>query len=375
MLVRCVIGSPTLPTCADPERAIAVIAESYVVVVRKEVVDTRWPGGEAAFARAAPGGTYCCDGHLCTVCFMVLPDAQLWIQQLVQAGFEAPTTDVADELTLFDTRQGHHYPASWLCDAAIELQRHDQQGTAAVRILWLGGQLPSPLFAHGGYKVGATSWVSQEEMAEYVLVEEVAGVAKYVHPVTGDTRYVGRAGSTNSTRMQERIDNLEARVWRLADPPFGPLTDEQRRTLRDLLEEVRELDTAVGGNSRCTLIIGVGHRRLGEWVEASQAFRILTEQAPEFLGGWLDLVWSLSEQGKHADAEPIARQAVTLAPESPAALGNLAATLLALERFDECDEVLTRALELAPSDEVNQRIREQLTAKRAAAKPWWKRIF
>jgi hypothetical protein len=53
---------------------MAVLIESYSVVVRNATIADKYPGGMDAY----PNATFCLDDHLCRVGFMVAQDAEVF---------------------------------------------------------------------------------------------------------------------------------------------------------------------------------------------------------------------------------------------------------------------------------------------------------
>jgi predicted Zn-dependent protease len=95
----------------------------------------------------------------------------------------------------------------------------------------------------------------------------------------------------------------------------------------------------------------------------------------------LELTWTFASVGRLEEAEAAARHAVALDNSSAAAHGNLARVLYQGDRPAEALPVIERALELAPSDSINRRIRAavQLALERPPADPprdpWYWRWF
>jgi hypothetical protein len=61
---------------------MAVLIEALNVVVPREVLRLRYPGGEEAFYRACPNETVCVDSHLVRVGFMHSDDLGLFCDHL-----------------------------------------------------------------------------------------------------------------------------------------------------------------------------------------------------------------------------------------------------------------------------------------------------
>ena len=65
---------------------MAVLVEGISIIIRRETIEKKLPGGWAFFKRAIPAATSCFDDHLARVAFMMPQDAQAYIEHLEQFG-------------------------------------------------------------------------------------------------------------------------------------------------------------------------------------------------------------------------------------------------------------------------------------------------
>ena len=72
---------------------MGVLIEGENVLIRNATVELRLPGGMQEYERHCPNGTFCTDGHICRVGFMVIADAVSYIDYLESLGFARPTPE------------------------------------------------------------------------------------------------------------------------------------------------------------------------------------------------------------------------------------------------------------------------------------------
>jgi tetratricopeptide (TPR) repeat protein len=103
-------------------------------------------------------------------------------------------------------------------------------------------------------------------------------------------------------------------------------------------------DDAYALASRAHLNAQLGHRD-----EALADAQALTRTHPQrSAADWFNLAYLLADAGRHAEAEPIFRQAITLDPKLDRAWYGLGLTLIHLRRLDEAITALKRNTELQP---------------------------
>lgn len=93
--------------------------------------------------------------------------------------------------------------------------------------------------------------------------------------------------------------------------------------------------------------------------EAEVQFRKSLSFRPGLINTLLELTRCLAEMGRHAEAEPCARDAVEVSPDSAAAWGNLAAVLIDLKDREGAKAALDKALLIDSTDTINRRIADR----------------
>lgn len=358
--------------------ALAIYGVS--VVISNTTAEARLPGGLAAYERECPNGTYCSDGRICAVAFMVEADARAFIEHLTSYHFQAPRSGDPSDVALIAEGVGCLHPCDWLdVDLRTAVAADGQQ--VEVTIAWLRGETPGPVMRPAGLKPGALQSVSGADLRLYDLVgterDDGGRVETYRHRDTGQVIFVGRPEIITPTSIRTRYLELTKALKELEERP-------QRKgylqASKSFYERTRQLVKDTHAQEPGPLLLqGIAARLLGEWELAAESFRAVTALRPSFVLGWLDLTGALGVLGRPDEAESCARQAITLDANSPLALGNLAWVLLKRGNVEEAFTTINRALENDPTNVKNQLILRSICEARdqrvvETRTPWYRRL-
>ena len=359
---------------------MALAIDGICVVISSNTVELRFPGGIAAYEKECPNATYCSDGKICRVAFMVESDARAFAERLTNYGFRSPSNE-ASEVALVAQRFGLLHPCGWLELDLRTIVAADGRRLGAT-IAWLRGEDPAKIVAPAGWNPGEMQMMSGADVQnsyEFVEAKERGGgrVETYRHLETGQLIHIGRPATPMAPGVQRRYLDLCNELKTLEERPFA-VGREQRAAI---LERTAQLVKDSGAKEPGPLLLrGIAARFLKQWELAAESFRAVTTLRPDFVDGWLDLTWALAMLGELEEAEACARQAVTLDPRSGPALGNLASVLLQRGNVDEAFTSINRALECDPTDGKNQLILESIRKARfqpapEARQPWYRRLW
>ena len=93
---------------------MSVLVEAINVIVRRETLERKYPGGEDAYQRDCPNKTFCADDYLTRVGFMSPQDTQQFIDRLTALGFVFHDGEQFIDIAVVDQTVGLTAPCDWL---------------------------------------------------------------------------------------------------------------------------------------------------------------------------------------------------------------------------------------------------------------------
>ena len=122
---------------------MAVLIEGISVVIRKETVTQKYPGGLEAFAKACPNNTLCVDEDLIRVGFMAPADTKQFVEELETHGITYRDDGQAKDLVVVDQQRGPAVPCDWTEFGRVRLHGDRDKRVMAARLV--GSQSRDPL--------------------------------------------------------------------------------------------------------------------------------------------------------------------------------------------------------------------------------------
>jgi hypothetical protein len=165
---------------------MGVLIEAENVLIRNATVEQRLPGGMQEYERRCPNDTFCMDGQICRVGFMVIADAVSYIHHLESLGFARPTSEGSPEVALINEVTGFVLPCDWL-----ELNWIDLGGDAPTAVAWLRGTALSQLVAPPDWKPGKMIQIAAKELSEHEFLGTEESVDSFRDTVAGRTAVCG----------------------------------------------------------------------------------------------------------------------------------------------------------------------------------------
>lgn len=338
--------------------AIAIL--TCAVIVPVEVLERKWPGGEAGYRAAAPNKTYRCDGHLAAVEFMTPGDTECWVQRTLKpAGLRFPEKGAERDAVVADSHEGLTTPCSWL-----DFRRLDNWAEARLK-----GVPDTPLTGPPGWSPEAepdTHYVDPDSCGrrmKFLSVDDA--VATFLDEETGRRNYIGVVNRDSlmlilGWRLKALWDRFSPMREVVDRDPDG-LPEEDRARLREAAIECERIAQVVEPiESKALWLAGLLSRMAAEWTLSARLWRLYLAGEPGDAGGWMELTWCLGELCEKEEALEAAERAVEIEPDNPGAAANMAASLRALGRRMEAIEWADKALKLDPSDAISCAIRADL---------------
>jgi tetratricopeptide (TPR) repeat protein len=337
---------------------VAVLIEAISVVVRRDAIESKYPGGWAAFDANETNNTFCFDDSLARVGFMDPNDARAYVSMLERSG-------VVDFAVVNESRDPVS-PAKWLTVGKVRI------GGREIVVAWLGEEYDGRVAVPPWWKPdSALQFVDAEEMDDRLkFLRRENGVDVYLDLRTGKEAYVGRpkveGGGQDSAFVALQGILREALQLEAKLQPLQALrdTDGEALLVAKLKNEVlpSALFWTQGETEQMAFphfVTGVIYRILEDRPRAEQFLKEANRLQPGVVNTLRELVRTLGEQDRPLEAIPFAREAVAAAPMDPTLWGNLAMCLIQSGQMDEAQTALREALLIDPQNRINRTIRDR----------------
>lgn len=93
---------------------MAVLIEAISVIVRRDTIEEKYPGGLDQYIKDCPNRSLCMDGEIVRVGFMTPKDTYAFTENLELFGFRCVTDEQFDEIAVADHIGGFALPVEWL---------------------------------------------------------------------------------------------------------------------------------------------------------------------------------------------------------------------------------------------------------------------
>jgi hypothetical protein len=106
---------------------MAVLVEAISIIIRKETIDAKYPGGVDQYIEDCPNRTFCMDEDITRVGFMSPEDVDVFIDNLEFLGFTYVTNGQYDEIAVAVQFKGFILPCDWLECLDVKIFKGDQK--------------------------------------------------------------------------------------------------------------------------------------------------------------------------------------------------------------------------------------------------------
>jgi tetratricopeptide (TPR) repeat protein len=277
---------------------MSVLIEALNVVVRVETLETRYPGGVAAYRADCPNATFCSDEYLTRVGFMSPVDVRAFAEALEAHFGLTSLTDIGEfaDVAVVDQHIGPTVACSWI---------QFDSGPEGLSRCWLAGTAPGELAFPESWSSeihSSLSFIPNEDMPG-LLIERAENVDRILDAKSGGIKYVDR--------------------------PFPDL-----QAVQDLYRR------------------GKLHEETGDLVEASHLYEAALRLRPDKAYLWYVSGVLRAKVDSESAAIPFYEKALRLEPELQMAAANLGTALSSIGRLDEALAWLRKAVELDPGDPI-----------------------
>ena len=184
---------------------MAVLVEGISVIVRRDSIERKFPGGWNAFVKSVPNATLCTDGDIARIGFMDPKDVEKYIERLELNGLTFLDDGKTVDIAVLDQQRGPTISCNWLEFGRLPFG----VGGNKVSACWL---FDGPRLAAGLHVRGTSmelcmplGWTfenslsrsfafapSGEENKHFRFVRSDDGINVYLDIETGKEVYIGR---------------------------------------------------------------------------------------------------------------------------------------------------------------------------------------
>lgn len=176
---------------------MAVLVEGISVIIRREAIAEKFPGGWYAFEHDVPNRTLCADDKLARVGFMSPEDVKSYVEHLEKHGFFYLKNGKAIDLVVVDQIRGLAAGCDWVEFGHVQIDGSCDKRVATCQTVDGGVKT---LFTPEGWKFenslsqrfGFVPSGQGEKTLKFLRHEN--GVDVYMDLITNEEIYIGRTG-------------------------------------------------------------------------------------------------------------------------------------------------------------------------------------
>lgn len=174
---------------------MAVLIEATSVVIKRSVINDKWPGGWSGFVKNTPNQTLCADIFLARVGFMSPVDVESYIKILQKKGLTYLSKVETDDLVVASQLHGFFTTCDWAIYGHINYNNDPNQRIAAC--MHIDDEDNSIITPDGWKYEGSLSHTFAFAPTEHVdkslkFIKHDDGVDVYLNELTGEEVYLGR---------------------------------------------------------------------------------------------------------------------------------------------------------------------------------------
>ena len=179
---------------------MAVLVEGISVIIKRSVIEEKYPGGWEAFVADAPNKTLCADEELARVGFMTPVDAEQYVKHLGQYGFRYLAEGVAIDLVVADQLRGLLAESDWCEFGQVSGGGNNLDRIAGCRAV---GSMATTLACPDGWKYDGSlsqmyAFVSTADLEKNMkFLRHENGLDVFLNQLTGKEVYMGRTADVN----------------------------------------------------------------------------------------------------------------------------------------------------------------------------------
>jgi len=175
---------------------MAVLIEAISLIILREIIDEKYPGGWDAFVDNAPNQTLCADENIARLGFMSPNDLDSFIKGLEEIGFQPFVDGQSSEAAVIDQIRGFMAPCDWLDVGRVEIDGGKHEVTACK----LKGCLSNCIILPDGWEYDKSLskeyiFIPSEHLGKSLqYLRHESGIDVYYNELTGKEVHIGRTG-------------------------------------------------------------------------------------------------------------------------------------------------------------------------------------
>ena len=338
---------------------MAIAVEAFSVVGNLQSIEEADLISQVELTEMARNSTALSDADLWRCSFMAESDAAAFVERLNEMGFDTTTGPHSDFVVVneFDLEVTPY--CEWL-----EVANY-QKGVIA----WKVGSNPESVTARAGWspeKGSGLTFGNRHHMDNLDFVRLDGNVEVFRDKSSGELVYIGRTETPVEALYETSATLIQKNSIAPGQPPVrGKLKDEIAQAIEDL-EKVVENHPDFW---RAHYFIGKGNEAIGDLERAYLAFKKAFELNAEGENVCRGLVSNCLDTDRVAQALNVSIKEATFFPDNEETLGNLATCYLLNQQVPAARKTINAALQLKPSDRVNQQVSALIRAVESGQRP------
>ena len=338
---------------------MAIAVEAFSVVGNLQSIEDADLISQNELNAMARNSTALSDADLWRCSFMAESDAAAFVERLNEIGFDTTTGPHSDFVIVneFDLEVTPY--CEWL-----EVANY-HKGVIA----WKVGSNPESVTARAGWspeKGSGLTFGNRHRMDNLDFVRLEGNVEVFRDKSSGEMVYIGRTETPVEALYETSATLIHQNSITPGQPPVrGKLKQEISQAIGDLRKVVENHPDFW----RAHYFIGKGNEAIGDIESAYSAFNKAFEINAEGENVCRALASVCLETDRVEQALSVSIQEATLFPDNEATLGNLATCYLLNQQVPAARKTIEAALQLKPSDRVNQQVSELIRAIESGQRP------
>jgi hypothetical protein len=174
-----------------------VLVEGISVIIKRKVIEEKFPGGWEVFVEDVPNKTLCADDEIARVGFMTPADVEGYVNHLSAFGFQYLAEDGVMDLVVVDQLHGFAAKCDWCEIGHANIGNNQSAQVTACRVT---GSKITKLVCPEGWKFEESlsqtyDFVPNGELEKSLkFLRHENGLNVYLNQLTGKKVYIGRTG-------------------------------------------------------------------------------------------------------------------------------------------------------------------------------------